>query len=57
MMCPNCNKMPLDLTERFWDSDDCKTLIGEEHFFCPVCFSTFSRKVVYSLVLEGELEE
>ena len=57
MLCPKCKTIIMEMYERFFDYDDGETLIGQEHYRCPQCQSTFSRDVTYSLVGEGELEE
>ena len=57
MLCPKCKTIIMEMYERFFDYDDGETLIGQEHYRCPRCQSTFSRDVTYSLVGEGELEE
>ena len=56
MRCPKCGEQ-MEMYERFWDYDDCETLIGVEHFYCRPCDKTYSRDVTYSLEKEGELEE
>ena len=56
MYCPHCGAW-MEMYERFWDYDDCKTLIGQEHYVCNECDITYSKDVTYTLEKEGELEE
>lgn len=54
--CPKCGE-PMEMYERFWDCDDGKSLIGEEHYACNKCDQVYSCNVSYTLYQRGKLEE
>lgn len=56
MLCPKCNT-ELEMYERFWNYDDGETLVGQEHYICKECETTYSKDVTYTLIKEGELKE
>ena len=57
MWCPKCQDGWMEVYERLWDYTDEQTMIGQEHYYCPNCDSTFSRDVTFILEKAGELEE